>query len=141
MERILSRILYQPPNLVHFVTLYIFSFLHQTTTNSDVFVMPSGCISSLFYIKPQLYLLHTSIIVVVYLLFSTSNHNMLSSSSILFTVVYLLFSTSNHNYETQTFYSGWLYIFSFLHQTTTFTAYMENRGCCISSLFYIKPQL
>ena len=57
----------------------------------------NGCISSLFYIKPQLLIHSKRMCKVVYLLFSTSNHNTTKIANI----EYLL------------------YIFSFLHQTTT----------------------
>ena len=143
-----------------------------------------SCISSLFYIKPQLlvrffvvlevvYLLfstsnHNSALAtihpynVVYLLFSTSNHNPTGSHMCDGPVVYLLFSTSNHNRSTPSSDSTSLYIFSFLHQTTTppmravnstklyiFSFLHQTTTVrwmvrlikrCISSLFYIKPQ-
>ena len=56
-------------------------------------------------------------------------------------VVYLLFSTSNHNRVDILVDVHLLYIFSFLHQTTTGVSNSQHRKGCISSLFYIKPQL
>ncbi len=56
-----------------------------------------GCISFLFYIKPQR---QQTIYVtwgVVYLSFSTSNHNLDEMYENKLLVVYLSFSTSNHN--------------------------------------------
>ena len=78
---------------------------------------------------------------VVYLQFSTSNHNSPIINTFPFIVVYLQFSTSNHNCISGYTIMQWLYIFSFLHQTTTWklVEYLLNR--CISLVFYIKPQL
>ena len=78
-------------------SLYIFSFLHQTTTLASASSRWRRCISSLFYIKPQLAGVDVFVIA----------------------VVYLLFSTSNHNPPTTDILAAMLYIFSFLHQTTT----------------------
>ena len=57
------------------ITLYIFWFLHQTTTSQRTCRLWSSCISFDSYIKPQLGLLATYFGVVVYLLIPTSNHN------------------------------------------------------------------
>ena len=73
------------------------SFLHQTTTPNYVSITIRSCISFLFYIKPQLRWGSKGSDIVVYLFFSTSNHNsaFMQVKSVL--VVYLFFSTSNHN--------------------------------------------
>ena len=55
------------------------------------------CISFVFHIKPQLIEIAISQKEVVYLLFSTSNHNSHHVMQSAVVVVYLLFSTSNHN--------------------------------------------
>ena len=78
----------------------------------------SGCISFVSYIKPQL--------VVVVFGFSS--------------VVYLSFPTSNHNKMSEKSNKTWLYIFRFLHQTTTFLHDGEMFCSCISFVSYIKPQ-
>ena len=78
--------------------LYIFSFLHQTTTYGERGNWTKCCISSLFYIKPQQQSRPGTGVCVVYLLFSTSNHNLVCRRNIGMSVVYLLFSTSNHNF-------------------------------------------
>ena len=100
--------------------LYIFWFLHQTTTpiliwssfpgcisfdsyikpqpRSDTFRKEERCISFDSYIKPQ----H----VLILLFYST--------------VVYLLIPTSNHNFLPLFVSFPLLYIFWFLHQTTTY---------------------
>ena len=102
-----------------FLLLYIFWFLHQTTTlnislsmakcciSFDSYIKPqprtikiywtSGCISFDSYIKPQLSVKTFSIISVVYLLIPTSNHNILWFFDFGSEVVYLLIPTSNHN--------------------------------------------
>ena len=100
------------------VLLYIFWLLHQTTTQSPIHQMATGCISFDSYIKPQPVLDYAHIGI----------------------VVYLLTPTSNHNFDTICSLSAELYIFWLLHQTTT------KRGCacrfqrCISFDSYIKPQ-
>ena len=122
-------------------TLYIFSFLHQTTTPTVRVNTVVRCISLVFYIKPQHKLYHLLKKMVVYLQFSTSNHNVIPNHREEKNVVYLQFSTSNHNlftsfigttkvvylqFSTSNHNTGFiicflnpLYIFSFLHQTTT----------------------
>ncbi len=55
------------------------------------------CISFDSYIKPQPSLIKIRMIVVVYLLIPTSNHNRLLSEIRCALVVYLLIPTSNHN--------------------------------------------
>ena len=99
--------------------LYIFWFLHQTTTSLLLVKTCRCCISFDSYIKPQL------------LDGSTDHH----------TVVYLLIPTSNHNWRTKARLWYWLYIFWFLHQTTTAIIALNSSGCCISFDSYIKPQL
>ena len=99
--------------------LYIFWFLHQTTTLCGETLRTQCCISFDSYIKPQL----------------------LPRKALPFSVVYLLIPTSNHNYTKGGYFVGSLYIFWFLHQTTT--SMMVDGSCCgcISFDSYIKPQL
>ena len=98
--------------------LYIFWFLHQTTTwGCSNYALPC-CISFDSYIKPQPVRNENDDVVVVYLLIPTSNHN----------------SALNLN-EAQL-----LYIFWFLHQTTTWSCSDNALSCCISFDSYIKPQ-
>ena len=99
--------------------LYIFWFLHQTTTGWLHKMKIFRCISFDSYIKPQLLCLVQVLLTVVYLLIPTSNHN-------LQVVILLLFL---------------LYIFWFLHQTTTLRSCVSASRCCISFDSYIKPQL
>ena len=99
---------------------------------------------------------------VVYLLIPTSNHNWDILLMVPGIVVYLLIPTSNHNHQehranrrelyifwflhqttTRNKYLLWLrrlYIFWFLHQTTTYHALQELALSCISFDSYIKPQ-
>ena len=101
--------------------LYIFWFLHQTTTcmmhvwkplgciSFDSYIKPQlfeyvnvygqGCISFDSYIKPQRFRYSFNFVLVVYLLIPTSNHNPICAVSPLATVVYLLIPTSNHNWK------------------------------------------
>ena len=143
--------------------LYIFWFLHQTTTQSVWRSLSRCCISFDSYIKPQLCCRYIIKVLVVYLLIPTSNHNRGIKPLVLHSVVYLLIPTSNHNYGwnrswNQQLYIFWflhqtttcwlrqpylleLYIFWFLHQTTTFSPVIRGYNCCISFDSYIKPQL
>ena len=99
--------------------MYIFWFLHQTTTpNLLKWCLPS-CISFDSYIKPQ----------------------QLKSARDYFEVVYLLIPTSNHNLLKARDFETLLYIFWFLHQTTTSIVPFHNLTSCISFDSYIKPQL
>ena len=81
--------------------------------------MCSGCISLYSYIKPQLLEMHIG----------------------LNTVVYLYIPTSNHNQVLAHFGVKPLYIFIFLHQTTTDMGLGKTVSSCISLYSYIKPQL
>ena len=99
--------------------LYIFWFLHQTTTDEIVTACSGSCISFDSYIKPQ----RPDV-------FFHKVH-----------VVYLLIPTSNHNHRGALLYACALYIFWFLHQTTTNESNDLNFGSCISFDSYIKPQL
>ena len=103
--------------------MYIFRFLHQTTTSFIFFKYCYSCISFVFYIKPQPVNAIFACACVVYLSFSTSNHNPVVVSSRVILVVYLSFSTSNHNLQWNYHVSFGLYIFRFLHQTTTPTLF------------------
>ena len=122
-------------------TLYIFWFLHQTTTSMMRCVLAFGCISFDSYIKPQLRLVLPVLSAVVYLLIPTSNHNCTSIASCTWTVVYLLIPTSNHNTPGNGQNERELYIFWFLHQTTTWDNQESPQIRCISFDSYIKPQL
>ena len=186
--------------------LYIFWFLHQTTTTNlcnrktpccisfdsyikpqlyhcsvpsacscisfDSYIKPQqmvkrndgkiSCISFDSYIKPQLSTPHTYSVYVVYLLIPTSNHNSMcirtGSSPVVYLliptsnhnsfkegtyrhfVVYLLIPTSNHNAQQPWVPPYELYIFWFLHQTTTYESSCLSSERCISFDSYIKPQ-
>ena len=78
---------------------------------------------------------------VVYLLIPTSNHNSPLPHAWWAMVVYLLIPTSNHNSHRSENHPSTLYIFWFLHQTTT--ERVPHLPClrCISFDSYIKPQL
>ena len=99
--------------------LYIFWFLHQTTTRSIFAKYSRCCISFDSYIKPQPW----------------------CYSCWLPLVVYLLIPTSNHNQASWVRAQRALYIFWFLHQTTTLSLFTIVPIRCISFDSYIKPQL
>ena len=85
---------------------------------APILVTPTSCISFDSYIKPQQVLPH--------------NHR--------WRVVYLLIPTSNHNFYYLPSAPWKLYIFWFLHQTTTLCSSYWWRTSCISFDSYIKPQ-
>ena len=120
--------------------LYIFWFLHQTTTRVVALMVMEGCISFDSYIKPQLVQVLLSVLQVVYLLIPTSNHNLaaaLDGLEVLYIFWFLHQTTTSYHH---TFSDVSLYIFWFLHQTTTqMLCYLVNRSC-ISFDSYIKPQ-
>ena len=120
--------------------LYIFWFLHQTTTCNRDTAGCSSCISFDSYIKPQHDIFHLMQGKVVYLLIPTSNHNLQYHIHQLVDVVYLLIPTSNHNEQLEALYTWELYIFWFLHQTTTEHLRWLEISRCISFDSYIKPQ-
>ncbi len=98
--------------------MYIFWFLHQTTTKNHRGRCNICCISFDSYIKPQQINVCYRYPEVVYLLIPTSNHNLM--------LVLILFIM--------------LYIFWFLHQTTTILLLAIWIPGCISFDSYIKPQ-
>ena len=59
---------------------------------------------------------------------------------LIYVVVYLLIPTSNHNDPVKQDLAVTLYIFWFLHQTTTPNVDKIVNGSCISFDSYIKPQ-
>ena len=142
--------------------MYIFIFLHQTTTIPIKTIQITSCISLYSYIKPQLVFLtfscsircislysyikpqlwanSCSISSVVYLYIPTSNHNVSFSLSFRCEVVYLYIPTSNHNCRDFFCFYFLLYIFIFLHQTTTSIRVTRSLPGCISLYSYIKPQ-
>ena len=142
--------------------LYIFRFLHQTTTLLSFEDDINSCISFASYIKPQLTVSDIIPYCVVYLSLPTSNHNL--SCIRLYTVRLYIF---RFLHQTTTVDVNWsesalLYIFRFLHQTTTSTRkylsidelyifrflHQTTTGIqgalecnsCISFASYIKPQ-
>ena len=84
--------------------LYIVRFLHQTTTFLDCAQLSISCISSVSYIKPQLWDGAKGSFSVVYRPFPTSNHNHGEALPDDDTVVYRPFPTSNHNKIVVLFY-------------------------------------
>ena len=121
--------------------LYIFWFLHQTITVKHQTTIFRCCISFDSYIKPQHGFMFPKFSKVVYLLIPTSNHNSRALPWKDLSVVYLLIPTSNHNWRGLRGCEEQLYIFWFLHQTTTVLRCALGRQSCISFDSYIKPQL
>ena len=164
--------------------LYIFWFLHQTTTVNPFTAANSCCISFDSYIKPQLFYsarpqkggcisFDSYIKPQLWFTIRAKKFSCISFDSYIkpqlqtrrgrhWGVVYLLIPTSNHNSEGKTNLTEQLYIFWFLHQTTTqsilnilfqllyifwflhqtTTAILLNLCMlsCISFDSYIKPQ-
>ena len=55
-------------------------------------------------------------------------------------VVSYLVSTSNHNRRRRNTYGAWLFLISYLHQTTTCHLEVISDSRCFLSRIYIKPQ-
>ena len=122
------------------IKLYIFWFLHQTTTMIDNSNFRSRCISFDSYIKPQL---HRNKQRDDGSCISFDSYIKPQLFGVLFSlhlVVYLLIPTSNHNSHPSAFLTSALYIFWFLHQTTTMKYFTSSVKRCISFDSYIKPQ-
>ena len=102
-----------------FASLYIFWFLHQTTTTSHLSRFLDCCISFDFYIKPQRNTPVTIEQMVVYLLIPTSNHNseFSGSGAAALYIFWFLHQTTTSRHPGSDRCE--LYIFWFLHQTTT----------------------
>ncbi len=120
------------------------------------------CLSFYSYIKPQPSKEQLTTHTVVYLSIPTSNHNTKTECLYVATVVYLSIPTSNHNkerwhtryqelfiflflHQTTTWhiylnFRSWLFIFLFLHQTTTIVLSSAGTSGCLSFYSYIKPQ-
>ena len=81
----------------HLLRLSYIFVLHQTTTLPRRDACSSGCLISLFYIKPQQEGVNMKTFKVVLYLCSTSNHNLPVAPATVVGVVLYLCSTSNHN--------------------------------------------
>ena len=118
--------------------LYIFWFLHQTTTSEQGSSAELGCISFDSYIKPQL-VSSSGMIRTGCISFDSYIKPQLEILLIVFTfVVYLLIPTSNHNKLTDAENAEPLYIFWFLHQTTT--CRHQSFFCCLLYIFWFLHQ-
>ena len=123
-----------------YLGLYIFWFLHQTTTFILRTIFKICCISFDSYIKPQQNSFKSSNINVVYLLIPTSNHNLYLIRLCIrkLYIFWFLHQTTTPYFNTS--FEDELYIFWFLHQTTTLQVVSRLMICCISFDSYIKPQ-
>ena len=79
--------------------LYIVLFLHQTATIQQGGHDGQSCISFYSYIKPQLSVPNSEIMLVVYRSIPTSNRNHNISLLLSYNVVYRSIPTSNRNYK------------------------------------------
>ena len=123
------------------VVLSYISFLHQTTTAQSEKIQSYG-LSYISFLHQTTTMSKTyGLKTIVLHLFSTSNHNMGSARSWYRVIVLHLFSTSNHNRKNTCCFSLLLSYISFLHQTTTVVIVVGFYFYCLTSLFYIKPQL
>ena len=102
--------------------------------------LPTGCILSKFYIKPQLVrLLEFGVRRCILSKFYIKPQLNLSILQALQVVSYRN-STSNHNGNHYSAVLNGLYLIEILHQTTTLFRNFVWRISCILSKFYIKPQ-
>ena len=102
---------------------------------------PCGCISFDSYIKPQLRHCRFWRVVSCISFDSYIKPQLHHIFKYRVGVVYLLIPTSNHNVSHFVWLFHTLYIFWFLHQTTTMDFFTPILGGCISFDSYIKPQL
>ena len=121
-------------------SLYMSSFLHQTTTGTQKRHGEPCCICLLSYIKPQLpsracWQRNCCICLLSYIKPQLNVLRMEKTAA-----VYVFFPTSNHNLKAASSKGKWLYMSSFLHQTTTMRYCSFQENCCICLLSYIKPQ-
>ena len=114
--------------------------LKQTTTSGTLSQHRAHCISFDSYIKPQLMKYNELFELVVYLLIPTSNHNTKSVHFILVELYIFWFLHQTTTYKATPNNAVLLYIFWFLHQTTTSLRICKLTLCCISFDSYIKPQ-
>ena len=78
---------------------------------------------------------------VVFPFSSTSNHNLFQKKTTLWTLYFLSLLHQTTTFAKAIIFSLLLYFLSLLHQTTTNSLKRKIYTCCISFLFYIKPQL
>ena len=123
-----------------FCLLYIFWFLHQTTTAAHSLLFYLCCISFDSYIKPQQLDLAQLWLYGCISFDSYIKPQLVKNSTNNRPVVYLLIPTSNHNAWAKVCWMDKLYIFWFLHQTTTMQTFPTTSISCISFDSYIKPQ-
>ena len=102
------------------LSLYIFIFLHQTTTGQ--------------YAKTNI----NELYIFIFLHQTTTQHRCPQMSDQLYIFIFLHQTTTIWRLCSST---STLYIFIFLHQTTTEKLYIKYYFCCISLYSYIKPQL
>ena len=100
-----------------------------------------SCISFDSYIKPQPAFCRPARSCVVYLLIPTSNHNRDGLGALSFSLYIFWFLHQTTTIGMQQSVVGELYIFWFLHQTTTLPEGVHPLDGCISFDSYIKPQL
>ena len=100
-----------------------------------------SCISLYSYIKPQPLEVLTHCRPVVYLYIPTSNHNHNHVEPLFAELYIFIFLHQTTTIHVVTFTSPGLYIFIFLHQTTTPRGGKLRFLRCISLYSYIKPQL
>ena len=98
------------------------------------------CISLYSYIKPQRRAYRNLSCQVVYLYIPTSNHNCAGIASAGLSLYIFIFLHQTTTYVPLRHRTEKLYIFIFLHQTTTDLKFKSDTYGCISLYSYIKPQ-
>ena len=103
-------------------------------------LVSSGCLTYLFYIKPQpLRYLYEGKTVVLHT-YSTSNHNQLQGNKTLYKLSYILILHQTTTTNICAASGATLSYILILHQTTTVMTKLLKSIRCLTYLFYIKPQ-
>ena len=121
--------------------LYIFWFLHQTTTSNVLLVIDVRCISFDSYIKPQQQLRTQRLRRSCISFDSYIKPQQFVAVCMLHLVVYLLIPTSNHNCTRILPFGGRCISFDSYIKPQQIINITERRISCISFDSYIKPQL
>ena len=121
--------------------MYLFPFLHQATTPICTYLFSACCISSLFYIKPQLIVWgHRGRACCISSLFYIKPQLVNSYLQLLSCCISSLFYIKPQHSPRDIIRKGGCISSLFYIKPQRPDYHLQSRPRCISSLFYIKPQ-